>query len=46
MKRKEVKLVVTYTEGYEKRLTEAMLRQLSKRVALTEDKEDSKEKTA
>lgn len=47
MERKEIKVEVTYTEGYEKRFTEACLKQISKRSEETPNLMDNqKQQTA
>ncbi len=47
MKDQEIKVEVTYTDGYEKRFTEACLRQLKKRQERAESEaEIAKRKTA
>ena len=45
MKEKEINVKVTYTEGYEKRFTEACIKQISKRE-MAERNDCEEEKTA
>lgn len=46
MKKQEIKVAIEFTEGYEKRYTEACLKQLRKRKKQEASKNETEQKTA